>query len=339
MISIFYGTRPEYIKLISLYREIKKENIEVELVRIEQHTSLLDGFYFDRSVSVDKNCKNRLNEIAASCMSKELFSINTKLVLVQGDTATSFFVALNAFHNKIKIAHIEAGLRTYDMNNPYPEESYRRFISSIASYNFCPTYLNAENLKRENVPGEIYVVGNTVLDNLINVEAYYGNEVLVTLHRRENVEKMHSWLYEIESCAIENKDLNFIMPMHPNFNNLTYQEILKHVKAISPMSYDETIELLRKCKFIITDSGGLQEESSFLKKKSIVCRKCTERQEGIGSFSFLCPSPFGLKPLVEKIKKDYLTRFECPYGDGKSVDKIYSIIRNVYDKQKLYSRI
>lgn len=339
MISIFYGTRPEYIKTLSLYNKIKNEDIPVEIVQVGQHTSLIKGFYYDRTISIIDSVSNRLNSVASSCLNDNIFNKDTNLVVVQGDTATAFFIALNAFHNKIKIVHVEAGLRTYDMNNPYPEESYRRFISSISSYNFCPTYLNAENLKKENVPGEVYIVGNTVLDNLVNIETYYGNEVLVTLHRRENVEKMHSWLYEIESCAIENEDLKFVMPMHPNFNNLTYQEVLKHVNTVSPMSYDETLELLRRCRFIITDSGGLQEESSFLKKKSIVCRKCTERQEGLGSFSFLCPHPSGLKSLVEKIKKDYLIRSVCPYGDGKSVDKIYSIIRDIYDREKLYSRI
>lgn len=329
MISIFYGTRPEYIKLISLYKKIKSEDIPVELVQVSQHTSLLKNFYYDRIVNVNSCFANRLNSIASSCLSDNIFNNETDLVVIQGDTATAFFVALNAFHNKIKIAHVEAGLRSNDIMNPYPEEAYRRFISSISSYNFCPTHNNANNLRNENVPGEICVVGNTVLDDLIDIECYYGNEVLVTLHRRENIEKMQSWLYAIEACAIENQDLKFIMPMHPSFQYSMYTEILKNTSAVEPMSHDDLLEIMRKSRFLITDSGGIQEESSFLKKKSIVCRKCTERQEGIGVFSFLCPDPSGLSALVKKLKKGYYINYDCPYGDGNSVDKIFNLISHI----------
>ena len=159
MISVFYGTRPEYIKVFSLYTKLKSAGLPVELVQVQQHTTLIDDCYFDRLVCVDCQTKNRLNQIVCSCMSSDVFLENTSLVVVQGDTSTAFGIGLNAFHSKIPIAHIEAGLRTYDTNNPYPEEAYRRFLSVVSDYNFCVTKSNVEALRAEKVVGKIYCVG------------------------------------------------------------------------------------------------------------------------------------------------------------------------------------
>jgi UDP-N-acetylglucosamine 2-epimerase (non-hydrolysing) len=253
-------------------------------------------------------------------------------VLVQGDTASAFACAIAGFNRKIKIIHLESGLRTYDQLNPYPEESYRQMISRISDINFCPTELSKENLINEKVSGINYVVGNTVLDNLLNYKekTYYGNDVLVTLHRRENHEIMDKWFESLNKVCEENQDLNFILPIHPNPNVQKYKGLLnKKIKVVDPMSHNELIETLIGCKFVITDSGGIQEESSFLNKKSIVCRKTTERPEGITTgHLLLCENPKDLPTFVYNLNKNFYINNECPYGDGNSSIKILNILKN-----------
>lgn len=330
MISIYYGTRPEYIKVYPLYKQIKEMGLSVELVKVIQHTDLISTFYCDRSVKLFNNegYSNRLSSVISSILSDDSIGVATKLVVVQGDTATAFAVALNAFNRKIPIAHIEAGLRTYDVENPFPEEAYRRFISVVASYHFCVSDSGLQNLDRERIEGKKYVVGNTVLDSLLEHRdgIAYGNKVLVTLHRRENKEHMRKWFETIEVIAQDKEHLEFILPLHPSPDAQIHKSVFSAVKVIDPLSHEQMIELLKECKFAITDSGGIQEESSFLKKKSIVCRKKTEREDGLGVFSVLCQTPQQLKTLVEQLDNDPVVDAECPYGDGHSVIKIVELL-------------
>lgn len=329
MISIFYGTRPEYIKLYNLYKNINKNNFPVELVKINQHTNLIDDCYFDRQINLNDNT-NRLNSIVQSTLDNLVFRKECSLCIVQGDTATAFGIAMNAFNSKIPVAHIEAGLRTFDIDNPFPEETYRRCISVFAKYHFCATEMNRNNLINEKISKNIFVVGNTSLDNLIEIKSSYGNEVLITLHRRENKNLMEKWFIELEKIAIENKHLKFIFPMHPNPDVMKHRYILNNINVIDPLSHSETINLISRCKFIITDSGGIQEEASFLNKKTIVCRTHTERSEGLGTFSFLCVKPNDLNRIVNFIDNDYEINQVCPYGDGFAVQKITNIIKEIY---------
>jgi UDP-N-acetylglucosamine 2-epimerase (non-hydrolysing) len=330
MISIFYGTRPEYIKLIPLYKKAKENGLSVELVRINQHTTLISGCHFDREIDVKDTPENRLNSIISSCLVSDVFGPSTSLVIVQGDTATAFGIALAAYNRKIKIAHIEAGLRTYDRENPFPEETYRRAISLMASYHFCVSENGMSNLKTENIEGEKFVVGNTCLDNLLHKlsDIKYEDKVLVTLHRRENLNIMEEWLDEIEKCALKYQNLKFIFPVHPNMKNSPIVKNRSNLNITDPLNHEDLIDVLTKCKFVITDSGGIQEESSFLGKKSIVCRKTTERQEGLGVFSILCKEPQDLSGIVSKIIHNYKTDNVCPYGDGHSSEKILKKILN-----------
>jgi UDP-N-acetylglucosamine 2-epimerase len=248
--------------------------------------------------------------------------------LVQGDTTSAFSVALASFHRKIKVIHLEAGLRTYDKAQPYPEEFNRQAISRIADIHLCPTNTSKQYLVNERTQGKIEVVGNTVLDNLVNVEVEYSNRIIVTMHRRENHHNMAEWFSEISKIAKSNSNLEFIIPLHPNPNVQKHKNLLEGVKVIGPMEYDEFISLLAKSKFVITDSGGLQEETSFLGKKCIVCREKTERTEGLGSFAHICQKPSDLSVLFQQINDDYKISGPSPYGDGNSSEKILEILRN-----------
>jgi len=339
MISIYYGTRPEYIKLHLLYKRLKEMSVETEMVRVYQHTDLIADCHSDRDVLVkQEQSANRLNCVVASCLDGELIGKNTKMVIVQGDTATAFAVSLNAFNRKIPVAHIEAGLRTFDRCNPFPEEAYRRFISVMGSYHFCVSDLGRNHLLNERVEGNIYVVGNTVLDNIVSHRdsIEYGNKVLVTIHRRENFEIIRQWFSSIFQLARSKNDLEFVIPIHPSINKSIVEKIKEgcppNAFMVSPLSHSDTIDLIKKCRFVITDSGGIQEESAFLKKKSIVCRKTTERQDGLGTFSVLCREPNMLKQCIDTfIDESPIPYTEiCPYGDGTAVEQIAQILKKEY---------
>lgn len=324
MISIFYGTRPEYIKLHKLYSTMKDCGFKCELVRVNQHTTLIQDCEFDRQVDIKIEDANRLNSIIINCLASKIFSSETNLVIVQGDTATSYGIALNAFHNKIKIAHVEAGLRTWDKENPYPEETYRRCISAMADLHFCVSNFNKQNLEFEKVNGKIHVVGNTVLDNLNVDGAFYGNVVPITLHRRENRDRVEHILKTIDKFAAICNHLAFVYVKHPAIN---FEYKFKHITVVPPQSYSSMIDMLKSSKFVITDSGGIQEEASFFKKKTIVVRKETERQEGLNIFSVLAPDEISIMEQIKVFDKNYEISDPCPYGDGNAISKIIHILK------------
>jgi UDP-N-acetylglucosamine 2-epimerase len=255
-------------------------------------------------------------------------------VLVQGDTTSVVGLALSALHRKIKVIHLEAGLRTYDTENPYPEENNRRIVSTIASIHLCPTVQNAENLYKERVLGQIHVVGNTVLDNLIDYKekCEYTDKVLITMHRRENHDKINFWFTEINELAKRYPELEFILPIHPNPNVQKYKDILTHVTVIPSMNHDDLLALLVKTKLVITDSGGIQEECSFFNKKCIVCRKVTERPESLGSTSFLVLHPDELSIVFNEHYENYVVDVKSPYGDGTSAKKICKIVNQMINE-------
>lgn len=321
------GTRPEWLKIKPLLRLLDKK--EYDLFFTGQHEDLLNDIDFDYKITITNNI-NRLDDIIVNCMSNFPNTIYD-YVLVQGDTGSALGCALAAYNRKIKIIHLEAGLRTYDLENPYPEEAYRQIISRISNINFCPTTLSYENLKKEKVFGEVFVVGNTVLDNLIDLKdkSNYGNDVLITLHRRENHEIMDKWFNSLNIVAEKYKELNFILPIHPNPNVQKYKHILsKNINVVDPLNHNDLLEILINCRFVITDSGGIQEEATFLNKKSIVCRKTTERPEGIDTgHIILCYEPDYLMLNVDNIVMDYNIKTECPYGDGRSSEKILKTLK------------
>jgi len=251
-------------------------------------------------------------------------------VMVQGDTTTACAIALSAFNHNIKIIHLEAGLRSNNLKDPFPEEANRQLISRLADIHLCPTEFNKENLLKENVSGKIYVVGNTGLDNIDKSNCEYNNQVLITMHRRDNHDIMDKWFTEIEKIANKYTDIEFLIPLHPNPNVQKHKYIFNKVKVADPMSHDQLIEYVKKCKFVISDSGGLQEECSFLNKKIIVCRKTTERPESVGKHSIICSEPEKLKSMVNDIVNNYEINEICPYGDGESWKKIMIMLNNHY---------
>jgi len=328
-ILICVGTRPEWLKIKPIINLLDKS--EFDLLFTGQHIDLLSEIDFHHKINILGN-GNRLSNVVSSCL-LSMPKLDYDYVLVQGDTASAFGCALSSFHNKIKIIHLEAGLRTYDNDNPYPEESYRQMISRIADINFCPTELSYNNLISENVFGKSYIVGNTVLDNLLNYkkDVIYGNKVLVTLHRRENHSIMDLWFKNINIVAEKHPNLKFILPIHPNPNVLKYRDILSdNIEVANPLSHNDLINVLVNCRFVITDSGGIQEEATFLNKISIVCRKTTERPEGIKTGHLhLCNNPDKLSYYVDNIAdNNFVITNKCPYGDGKSSEKIIKILRD-----------
>ena len=322
------GTRPEWLKIKPLLKLLNKS--EYDLLFTGQHENLLNDIDFDYKIRMTDNV-NRLDDIIVNCISN-FPNTDYDYVLVQGDTGSALGCALAAYNRKIKLIHLEAGLRTYDLENPYPEEAYRQIISRISSINFCPTTLSYENLLKEKVLGKVFVVGNTVLDNLIELKdrSKYGNDVLITLHRRENHEIMDEWFNSVNDVAKKYKELNFILPIHPNPNVQKHKHLLsQNINVVDPLNHNDLLEILINCQFVITDSGGIQEEATFFNKKSIVCRKTTERPEGIDTgHIILCHKPDDLISKVDNIIENYNINTECPYGDGYSSEKILKILKN-----------
>ncbi len=179
--------------------------------------------------------------------------------------------------------------------------------------------------------GKNYLVGNTGLDNLLKYkkDCSYGNDILVTLHRRENHEKIEDWFYYINYLSQKYSNYNFILPIHPNPNIQKHKGILTNVNIINPLNHDDLIKLLIKCSLVITDSGGLQEECSFFNKKCLVCRETTERPESISMTTFLVKEPELLVDMFDYHIKNVEVNFECPFGDGYASEKISKILKNI----------
>ena len=323
-ILICFGTRPEYIKVKSLIDNLPN----IKTCFTGQHTDLLQNINADYKLSMDKELsENRLNNIFSNILSYNIFE-DIEYVMVQGDTSTACAMALSAFNHGKKIIHLEAGLRSGNLKDPFPEEMNRQVIGRIADIHLCPTEFNKENLLKENVSGVINVVGNTGLDNISRDGCKYNNHVLITMHRRDNHHNMDKWFEELEKLAIKYHELEFMIPLHPNPKVQKHKHIFKKVKVVQPMCHSDLISYVKKSKFVISDSGGLQEECSYLNKKIIVCRKSTERPESIGIHTFMCSEPELLEDLVDNINENYEVDDECPYGNGRSWEKIINILNN-----------
>lgn len=330
MILLCYGTRPEWIKIKPLIEEFKKNNYPYKILFTGQQEHI-GQFEYNYNVKIQDG-NNRLDSIIKSLMDVlPLFSEPITHILVQGDTTSALALTLSAFHNGIKVIHLEAGLRTYDRENPYPEEINRRIISQIADIHLCPTEQAQKNLINEKIYTESYVVGNTVIDNLLSYKdkCKYTDRILVTLHRRENHHWMDKWFIELESLAKQYSEFTFILPIHPNPNVQKHKHLLENVVVIDPLPYEKMLDLLTMSRLVITDSGGLQEECSFFNKKCLVCRKVTERPEALGQSSFMVESPEKLNEIFITHIDNYEINYECPFGDGHSAEKIMWLFKNM----------
>lgn len=357
-ILIIFGTRPELIKLFPVYRELKKKNI-VETCFTGQHDKLINDIINEFKIKINYRLKSlkyskNLHELISYQIlniKKIILSSKSDLVIIQGDTATTFSASISAFLLKKKIAYIESGLRTFDKYSPFPEEIFRQNVSRMADYHFCPTYQNKKNLLYENINKKsIFVTGNTIVDaiNLIkkklkkNIKKSKDKYFLVTLHRRElnknnflNILKILDYFSKLKKIKSY-----FIIHENPNFkkNLLKFCLGKSNFKLIKPLNYIEFIKMALNSEFIVTDSGGISEEGPTLKKKVFVVREKTERNEVLSSgyVSLIGTNPKKILSHLSnyRVNKAVLKKTN-PIGDGKASRRIFKIINKMIWKKKL----
>ncbi|MFL2589203.1 MAG: non-hydrolyzing UDP-N-acetylglucosamine 2-epimerase [Parvicellaceae bacterium] len=372
-ILVVFGTRPEAIKMAPVVRELAK-SLDVRVCVTAQHRELLDQVLdlFEIVPDYDLDImrpKQDLFDVTSNVilgLKKVLDEVNPNIVLVHGDTTTSMATSLASFYAKVPVGHIEAGLRTYDISSPFPEEINRQVTSRVSTFHFAPTEQARKNLLAEKVSSEkIFVTGNTVIDALFAVVEKARGEnfssvilerlsflssksdncpriILVTGHRRENFgynfEQICHALYEI---AKQHKDIQIIYPVHLNPNvRDPVKRILSNsdnINLIEPLDYLSFIKLMDSAYLILTDSGGIQEEAPSLGKPVLVMREKTERPEAVVAGTVMIVGT-DKKNIVNKVNKllseqnfyQGMSKALNPYGDGKASKRIYKILKD-YD--------
>ena len=360
VMSVF-GTRPEAIKMAPLVLELKRRpELESIVCVTAQHREMLDSVLreFDIRPEHDLNIMQS-GQSLADITSRVLRGMGPVyeqekpgLVLVHGDTTTTFAAALAAFYAHIPVGHVEAGLRTFDRWSPWPEEMNRRMTGQLASFHFAPTQRNAENLRRENVEGSVWVTGNTVIDALrytASGEGFsrpelgdidYVNYRVVTLtcHRRENYGKPMRNIFEaVRNTAKRFPDVIFVYPVHlsPVVRQAAGELLsgLPNVKLIEPLDAVDMHRLMAKSYMVMTDSGGLQEEAPALGKPVLVLRRETERPEAVEAGTVVLAGTerekielLAAKLLTDRAEYEKMARAVNPYGDGRACPRIADAI-------------
>lgn len=358
-IMLIFGTRPEAIKMCPLVNELKtRKNIETYVCVTGQHRHMLDQVLktfnvtpdFDLSIMKDKQT---LFDITVNILEKirgVLEEVKPDVVLVHGDTSTTFVASLACFYLQIPVGHVEAGLRTYNIYSPYPEEFNRQAVGIVAKYHFAPTELSKDNLLREGKnPDNIYVTGNTAIDALkTTVRENYTSEhlewakdsrlIMITAHRRENLgENMHNMFRAIRRIIDEFPDIKAIYPIHmnPAVRTIADEELggCSKIRIIEPLDVLDFHNYLAQSYMILTDSGGIQEEAPSLGKPVLVMRDTTERPEGIaagtlkltGTDEETIYTQFKLL-LSNKSEYEAMSKASNPYGDGFASKRIADIL-------------
>ena len=354
-----FGTRPEAIKMCPLVLELKKRpELDVTLCVTGQHRQMLDqvlhafGVVPDYDLSIMKD-KQTLFDVTVNILERirdVLLEVNPDVVLVHGDTSTTFVTALACFYLQIPVGHVEAGLRTYNLYSPFPEEFNRQAVGIISKFNFAPTELAANNLKNEGKdPSTIYVTGNTAIDALkTTVNSDYTHPelewadgsrlIMITAHRRENLgEPMHHMFRAIRRIIDEHPDARAIYPIHmnPAVRAAAKEELgnCDRIHIIEPLEVIDFHNFLARSYMILTDSGGIQEEAPSLGKPVLVMRDTTERPEGIaaGTLKLVGTNEETIynsfKILLEnKDEYDKMSHASNPYGDGLACRRIADIL-------------
>ena len=357
-----FGTRPEAIKMApAISAFMNDDSIITKIVLTAQHREMLDQVLsiFDIKGDYDYNImteKQSLEFITTSVLERFTSTLKEEspdLVFVHGDTTTTFASALASFYQNIPVAHIEAGLRSWDLRNPYPEEMNRKLADSLSDLHFCPTKTAKDNLIKENVKSKgIYITGNTVVDALTSIikvierNNYFVNNrsgdskiILLTMHRRESLgDPMKEVMESIRDVIIQNKDSRLIFPVHKNpyVREIVFPvfEGVNRVELIEPLDYLSFIKLMKESYIIVSDSGGIQEEDPTLKKPVLLTRKVTERPEGIesGVVKLVGTDSKTIKRELNNLlnDKDYYESFISkgnPFGDGNAALRILKYIK------------
>lgn len=351
-----------------LVKELQsREEIESICCVTAQHREMLDSVMQVFELTADKDLdimspRQTLSAITTKCingMDDVIEDVKPDLILVHGDTTTTFAGALSAFYHKVRVGHVEAGLRTYDKYSPYPEEMNRKLVTAIADLYFCPTVNNRHNLEAEGIHDNIFITGNTVIDAIhttvkadyqfttpILNELDYENKkiVLVTCHRRENYgEPMREIMTALRALAEKHEDVELVYPVHlsPVVQEAaqTYLGGMDRIHLIAPLSADEMHNLMARCYMVMTDSGGLQEEAPSLGKPVLVLRKETERPEAVEAGTVkLCGVKYddvlrmAEELVVDGAAYEKMAHAVNPYGDGHACKRIVDAILWFYGK-------
>ncbi len=360
-----FGTRPELIKLHPVIEVFKKSaQHEVSVCITSQHKELLHdlfeffSFTYDVDLFVMKPNQTLVSSFIDIMEGLDRYHqvFKADVIFVQGDTTSAFAGALFGFYNNIKVAHVEAGLRSGSLTSPFPEEGNRKMISQVAYYHFCPTEYARINLYKENFTENVYVVGNTVIDTLLNtVKITQKNElnyqtyfqqlgvnfnnriILTTMHRRENFgAPLLDICAAIKEFSAYCPDAQFVIPVHPNRNGVMIRQQLadcKEALLLPPLAYDNLVYLMNNCFVILTDSGGIQEEAISCNKPILILRDTTERQEvlEVGAGVLVNSDKvliFNYLKRLFEMPKFYrsMTHKQNPYGDGNASQQIIDII-------------
>jgi UDP-N-acetylglucosamine 2-epimerase (non-hydrolysing) len=365
--TFIYGTRPEAIKLSPLVLSARKAGVQVEVLITGQHRTMLQqanelfGIHADKDLRIMK-MDQHLNDVMIKSFSgihKFLFARKPSLVFIQGDTTTALSAALVSFNLKIPIVHIEAGLRSWSLEEPFPEEGNRLLISQIASFHFAPTSEAKKNLKVNGITKHVYISGNTVVDalkiitkkiplfknDLVKKFPFIGSKefILLTCHRRESFgESLKSIFRAVKKISIEyNFDVIFPIHLNPLVRSAAKEELSNHpnIHIIEPVDYLSLVYLMKNCKFVMTDSGGIQEEAPVFGKPVFILRNKTERNEAVRAG---CSMVVGnnenviyrkvTSVLINKSKFTSMSIKKSPYGDGNSSKFIVSKLIKLNEK-------
>lgn len=356
------GTRPEAIKMAPVILALKRyPDIECRVLATAQHRNLMDQVLriFEIEPDIDLDIM-RPNQALTTLTARLLLDLDDVLqaekpdvVLAQGDTTTVMTVALACFYHRIPFGHVEAGLRTGDIANPFPEEMNRVVTARLAKWHFAPTESSRQNLLKEGITdSDIFVTGNTVIDTLLSVTKSTSpvpfeldpakRVILVTAHRRENFGEPFKEICRAVLLLVErNQDIQIVYPVHPNPNvhDVAYQVLGNHprITLCEPLDYLQFVEVMKHAYLILSDSGGIQEEAPALGKPVLVLRQETERPEAVREGVVrLVGSDFDqivgtVQHLLDnKVAYKQMARGVSPYGDGKAADRITVVLRNYF---------
>ena len=369
-VLVVFGTRPEAVKMCPLVNELNKsKSIDCKVCLTAQHRGMLDQVINTFRISIDYDLNiMKQNQTLSNVTIAVLNGVNDvigkenpDLILVHGDTTTSFAASLSAFYNHVPIGHVEAGLRTYNLQSPYPEEFNRQSVDIMADYFFAPTEAAKNRLLKEGKnEKKVFVTGNTVIDALKStISSDYTNKylewaegsklLLLTAHRRENIgEPMEAMFKGIQRVVEDNKNVKVIFPCHknPKVKELASKYFAGHkrIRLIEPLDVYDFHNFMNRSYFILTDSGGIQEEAPALGKPVLVMRDTTERPEGIaaGTVKLVGTSEDSIyketcKLLNDKNSYEEMSHSVNPYGDGHASERIVNIIKEINNRGNIHA--